>query len=682
MGFFSADLESMVELYQRETAELMEEFNTRQVKATRENRFSEQDINAVFRVVHTIKSSAAMMGLSNISDCSHRMEDLFLLFRDRPERSLGREDRVFELMDLFADYVEKENERMSSRDFQPQSAEAVLTAIQKEIDFFSGKESAAPGREAPSGRERPERPLKTESGEAPVTEPGPGPDETVWKVTLRANCQMENVRAFMLVRQIGEFCDKITTEPSNLEAPNSAEYISRNGLLLRLRSRREEEALQKLLSSPYVARVEEIGSKSGTEKPESETGADGLRGTEEEDDAAERQNKFSMVSWDRVTRLQNITGELITSNTILGASIKNLARDERLENEFQTMERQFRELEKLVMSLSMTPVSSVAPRYYRLIRDIAARENKKIRLEIIGEDIEADRNLLDTLAKPLIHLLRNAADHGIEAPEIRAAAGKDVVGLITLKFENLTDHLRVTVADDGAGMDKSLLLQKASARGILTKDASQYTEDEILNLAFLPGMSTNEKVNQYSGRGVGMDVARSVVGALGGSVSVRSAPGRGSTIIMEMPVSMTSAECIRFMVGAYTCLIPIRCVTRIYSFDEVKGYIQSIDGRMWLQADAMLPILDLFRLYGEKRTAQSRLIVIHDVKGSAALLSGPVAGQQTAVGKPFPSLIGRDYRARTGMIGCAVTETGGLGMMLNADWLIQALGKEIAEDGK
>ena len=330
-----------------------------------------------------------------------------------------------------------------------------------------------------------------------------------------------------------------------------------------------------------------------------------------------------------------------------------------LENEFQTMKRLFHDLEKLVAAVSMMPVSSAMPQYYRLVRDVATQEKKQIRLKVVGDELEIDRNLLDTLANPLIHLLRNAADHGIEAPEERAAAGKDRCGTITLKFENLADHLHVTVEDDGSGMDRQSLLKKAAERGLLTKDANQYSTQEILNLAFTPGLSTNDQVNAYSGRGVGMDVALSVVSNLGGNIFVRSEPGKGSSIEMEVPVSMTSAECIKFMVGAYTCLIPIRCVVRIYSFDEAESCLQTIDGQMWFQTDEMLPVLDLFGLYGTQSEEESRrLIVIKNAKGSAALLTGPVTGQQTAVEKPLPPMLGHEYRTKTGMVGCTVTETG------------------------
>ena len=676
MGFFSAELESMVELYQRETAELMEEFDAKQAGAMQDGRFTAQDINAVFRVVHTIKSSAAMMGLADISNCTHRMEDLFLLFREKAERCVGFENRIFDLMYLFADYVEKENARITQKEFRPKSAQAVLDAIDREIRFFKNE----PGRLPQEEKAIPKTETVPIRQEVPAAVPAVPPEagKLVWRVTLRPNCQMENVRAYMLVRQVEEICGRVTTQPANLESPDAAAQIVRDGLVLTLYTTRAEDAAQKLSASPYVLRLEELGSV----REEAELSADAEEASADKDALQTRQNKFSMVSWSNVMQLQNVTGELITANTILGASIKKYIQDGALETDFQTMKRLFHELEKLVAAVSMMPVSSVVPQYQRLVRDIAAREHKQIRLTVVGAELQIDRNLLDTLGSPLIHLLRNAADHGIEPSAVRAAAGKDACGSITLKFENLTDHLSVTVTDDGGGMDPQKILRKAAERGLLTKGESEYSVSEILNLAFLPGLSTNEQTNQYSGRGVGMDVAQNVVSSLGGSVTVHSTPGEGTSIRMEVPVSVTSSECIRFAVGPYICLLPIRCVVRILSMDEAREHLQTVGGRQWLQAEEMLPVLDLFERYGvQPGEAGRRLVIIKDARGSAALLTGPVTGQQTAVEKPLPALIGRNYRTRTGTVGCTVTETGKLGVMLNADWLIRTCGKDIAENG-
>lgn len=664
----------MIELYQRESAELMEEFDAKQAGAMQAGRFTAQDINAVFRVVHTIKSSAAMMGLGGVSDCTHRMEDLFLLLREKPERAAGYENRIFDLMYLFSDYVEKENERVIQKDFRPGNADAVLGAIQKEIDFFRDVSKVQESRNTEADTGRPSSPA---AEQIPSGQEEPG--TIMWRVILRPGCQMENVRAYMLVRQIEGLCGRIKTQPANLESADAAAQIIRDGLVLTLENPvHVQEAEKKLSSSPYVLRVEELKQGSGEDGRDPEGD-----GPDHEDASEARKNKFSMVSWSNVIQLQEVTGELITANTILGASIHKASGDGAPEDELQTMKRLFHELERLVTAISMIPVSSVIPQYQRLVRDVSAREKKQIRFVVAGAELEVERNLLDTLSSPLIHIMRNAADHGIETPGEREKAGKNPCGTITLKVENLTDHLAITVTDDGAGIDPQKLLEKAEKNKLLTKEKEKYSPEEILNLVFLPGFSTNEQTNQYSGRGVGMDVAQNVVNSLGGSVTIKSEPGKGTSVRMEVPVSVTSSECLKFSVGRYACFIPIRSVVRILSMKDAQGHLQTIDGCTWLQTEKMLPVLDLPGRFGEKPEEEENrhLIVIRDARGSAALLTGPVTGQQTAVEKPMPKLIGRRYRTEAGIVGCTVTETGGLGFMLNADLLIRMCGKDAGEYG-
>jgi len=658
----------MVELYQRETARLMEEFDSKQAAAMQKNNLSAEDINAFFRVAHTIKSSAAMMGLADISSCTHKMEDYLLIFRDDSKLAQGFESRIFDLMYQFSDYVENENDRVSQEDFLPESADQIIAAIQAEIDYFTGGAAVSGSDEIQAAEELPEPAVQEEEIEAEIITDDGG--DFIWRVTMRPNCQMENVRAFMLVRRLEDLCSKIVTRPLNLESPDAAAQIVKEGLVLTLCTTREQEALQQLSSSPYVLEVEDISGGETAKKPDS-------RGSEtadasDKENVQSRQNKYSMIAWQHIMKIQNIIGELITANTMLGAAINEIDGGSAMKNEFQTMKRLFHELEKIVATVSMMPVSSVTPQYQRIIRDIAVREGKQIRLRVSGGELEVDRNILDALSNPIIHLLRNAADHGIEDEDVRIAAGKDPCGTITLKFRNMADSLLVTVEDDGCGMDPDRLLKKAAERGVLTKDESQYTADEILELAFLPGLSTNEQTNQYSGRGVGMDVVQNVVSSLGGTVSVSSTPGSGSSVIMDVPVSMTSSECIRFAAGPYTCLIPIQPIVRIYSMQEAENNMQTIDGRMWFQADEMLPVVDLFAVFEtEMAENNARIIYIKDAKGSAALLTGPVTGRQTAVEKPLPPLLGHIYRKNTGIVGCTITETGTLGIMLSTDWLIQ-----------
>ena len=228
----------------------------------------------------------------------------------------------------------------------------------------------------------------------------------------------------------------------------------------------------------------------------------------------------------------------------------------------------------------------------------------------------------------------------------------------------------ILIADDAAFMRKMIRSTLTSAGYSNFIEAANGAEAVKLFAAENPDLVLLD---------VTMDVAQSVVTSLGGSVSISSRQGYGSSIKMEVPVSMTSSECIRFSVGPYTCLIPIRTVVRVYSYAEAESYLQTIDGHTWFQTEEMLPVIDMFALYGaEMIEKKARLIYIKDEKGSAALLTGPIAGQQTAVEKPLPSLIGQNYRKHTGMSGCTITETGSIGIMSNQHLLCEKSHKTIA----
>ncbi|MDD3164323.1 MAG: ATP-binding protein [Oscillospiraceae bacterium] len=673
MGFFSADMESMVEIYQRETMELLESFDNCLLQAVRRSRLTEEDINAIFRIVHTIKSASAMMGMAELSGCTHRMEDLFLLFRDVPARTQGNEGRIFDLLYAYGDYVKRESARVTQPSFQPSAADALLAQIVQELSFF--RETAAPpaSDHAPVAVPAAANAAALSAARLPNDEQPDGAGVgAIWRVTFTADCQMENVRAFMLLKQIRPLCQSISTIPSALEQEVAAAQIRQHGLLLTLVCDHTDEVARRLTASPYVLRLENLdcaAPEPDAPKPDAPA--------EAAENAPDKAAKFGMISWDQIVHLQSITGDLVTTGALLYEALHAGQDAHEIENILQTNQRRLRILRDLVKSLSMMPVADIMPQFYRTVRDICRQENKQVDFRVSGEDLQVDRNLLDLMTTPLLHLLRNAVDHGAEPPEARAALGKPPVATVTLHAEAAGGTLRFRVTDDGAGMDPDAILRRADEKGLLTKPAELYNRKERLNLIFLPGFSTNVIVNQYSGRGVGMDVVLQVVEQLGGDVSVESAPGKGTAVTMDVPVSMTSTECIRFTVGPHICLLPIRCVERVYSAAQAR--LQTAQGQLWLQSDTLLPVIDLPKLFGLSAEPSPRFVQIRGLSRSAVLLTGPVTGGQIAEEKPLPSLLGHDYRTQYGISGCSVVGADTLALVLNAECLLKVFREK--EDG-
>lgn len=646
----SADNDALTEIYQRETMELMGEYDRLLMEASGGKRLDSDAINGLFRIVHTIKSTSAMIGLNTVSACTHRMEDYLLLFRNQPEKAAGNPGRMIDLLYGYADYINGETSRLTEAGYSAQKPDALLAQINAELNFFAQEaQPEAPARE-PSTSEHAEK------------------DAVTLCVRFRENCAMENVRAFQLMKQIKPLCVSLSSLPDDLEAKSAAARIRSDGLLLTLVTEFPDKLAKKLRASPYVESFDDMDSGADEPKPETEPTAPGQK-TEQ---LAVKMSKFGMVAWDKILMMQNVTGELITAYTLLRGALEQSPVFKDVEGYLVTNRKLLSDLETLVTEASMMPISSVASQYHRLIRDISRNESKQVEFHLSGEELELDRNLLDAISNPLIHLIRNAVDHGIEAPERRLALGKPPVGNVTLKVESLGGTVRFTVSDDGGGIDTGKVLAKAKERGLLTKPEEAYTETEIRSFIFAPGFTTNRTVNAYSGRGVGMDVVQKTVESLGGVVRVNSAPDQGSSFILEVPVSMSSVECICFAVGRYDCLLPIRTIDTVLSYGEAEGAIQSIDGRQRLQwNERLIPVINLYQVFSQPESAVKQLMVIRGMERSVALLTGEVKGEQTAVEKSLPPMLGAEYRSRYGVSGCSVISSGKLGLVLSAELFIK-----------
>ncbi|MDD3169981.1 MAG: ATP-binding protein, partial [Eubacteriales bacterium] len=281
------------------------------------------------------------------------------------------------------------------------------------------------------------------------------------------------------------------------------------------------------------------------------------------------------------------------------------------------------------------------------------------------------------------HLLRNAIDHGIEVPEERKKAGKEPKGTVTLKIKQEDGNLVFAVADDGSGLNPTAIMEKARAQKLLIKKEEEYTREEILDFILMPGFSTTVQANEFSGRGVGMDVVHNAVDDLGGVLEVQSEEGKGSEFVIRVPVSMTSVDSIRCMVGEINCLIPTRSIDHIYAMEEAKSQITTVDGRELFQGSNMHPVLrrrEVFDLPGEDR--QEYMLVLHGIRRAICIVVGEIVGQQTAVEKSLPELLGNEYRRNTGISGCAIIGDGCLGMVLNVEKLVQFYQKGMEDDAR
>jgi two-component system, chemotaxis family, sensor kinase CheA len=323
-----------------------------------------------------------------------------------------------------------------------------------------------------------------------------------------------------------------------------------------------------------------------------------------------------------------------------------------------------RELQDLTMATRMVPLRPAFQKLARLVRDVAQKTGKQVEFTVQGEDTEIDRTMVDAISDPLVHMARNAVDHGIESPEARLAAGKPAVGRVQLRAYHAGGNVVVELTDDGKGLDRDRLVQKAIDRGLITSSKGM-SDHDILNLIFAAGFSTAETITDISGRGVGMDVVRRGVESLRGRVDISSELGHGSTFTVCLPLTMAITDGMLVRVGAERYVIPLASI--VLSFRPEAGSLKTVAGRgeMAVLRDELLPIIRLHRLFGVDHAIEdptsALLMVVGVGERRCALLVDELLGQQQVVAKSLGDGLGKVQ----GVSGGAILGDGRVGLILD-----------------
>ncbi|HZP12978.1 MAG TPA: chemotaxis protein CheA [Nevskiaceae bacterium] len=373
----------------------------------------------------------------------------------------------------------------------------------------------------------------------------------------------------------------------------------------------------------------------------------------------------------RLDRVMNLVGELVLVRNRMKLR-RGKSRDEELDRMVGQLDQVTSGLQITAMQLRMQPVGKVFSRFPKLARDVARSLGKKVTLTLSGEDTDLDKNLVEALADPLVHLVRNAIDHGIESPEVRAKRGKPAEGHVALTAAQEGDHIVITVRDDGAGMDPEVLRRKAVEKGVLTRDAAaKLTPNQCLELIFAAGFSTKSEVSDISGRGVGMDVVRSKITDLKGSVTIDSAPGVGSTIRIAVPLTLAILPALMVRCGKRAYAIALGAVQDVFALDAAK--VVRVEGRPALpRAGSVLRLVFLDRWLGlpEMREAPVQPLVVHvQTEGRAfGLVVDEVLGREEIVVKPLGAML----QGVPGYSGATVTGDGAVALILDMSGVLKS----------
>ncbi|MGE8288422.1 MAG: chemotaxis protein CheA, partial [Stenotrophomonas sp.] len=377
------------------------------------------------------------------------------------------------------------------------------------------------------------------------------------------------------------------------------------------------------------------------------------------------------VSVDKVDALINLVGELVITQAMLKQVSGGLdpVHAERLFAGLDLLERNTRDLQEAVIGVRMLPVDAVFRRFPRLVRDLSSRLGKQVRLRTVGEGTELDKGLIEKIADPLVHLVRNSIDHGLEMPDVRRDAGKDETGTITLAASHQGGHIVIEVSDDGRGLNRDKILAKALERGLSVPDNP--TDAQVWDLIFQPGFSTADAVTDLSGRGVGMDVVRRNIQALGGEVQLESRTGHGTRVLIRLPLTLAILDGMTVSVAGETLILPLAYVLEALQPQADDIRTMAGEGRVLRVRGEYLPILSLGQYYGyrDDRHADPLVVVVEGDGQKIALEVDELLGQQQVVVKNIEN----NYRRIGGVSGATILGDGRVALIVDIGGLVRSL---------
>ncbi|NNA83290.1 chemotaxis protein CheA [Pseudomonas fragi] len=372
----------------------------------------------------------------------------------------------------------------------------------------------------------------------------------------------------------------------------------------------------------------------------------------------------------RLDDIMNMVGELVlVRNRLVRLGLNS--HDEEMAKALSNLDVVTADLQTAVMKTRMQPIKKVFGRFPRLVRDLARQLKKEISLELVGEETDLDKNLVEALADPLVHLVRNAVDHGCETPEERAAAGKPSCGRVILSAEQEGDHILLSISDDGKGMDANFLRSLAVKKGLMDKDAAdRLSENDCYNLIFAPGFSTKTEISDVSGRGVGMDVVKTKIAQLNGSLSIESALGRGSKIVIKVPLTLAIMPTLMVMLGNQAFAFPLVNVNEIFHLDLSRTNV--VDGQeVVIVRDKALPLFYLKRWLvasaAHEEQREGHVVILSIGTQRIGFVVDQLVGQEEVVIKP----LGKMLQGTPGMSGATITGDGRIALILDVPSMLK-----------
>ncbi|UMZ73046.1 chemotaxis protein CheA [Natranaerofaba carboxydovora] len=675
----------MLEMYTFEADQMVEKMEKVIMDSEREENYSREAIDEIFRAMHTIKGSSATMFFNDLATLAHSMEDLFYFLREGEVQSLDC-SALTDLVLEGVDFIKVELQKIKNGDEPDGDASAIIDSNQEfltqlKVDNSIGEEIKKPETEEKVQYYIP--PEKTADSKL---------EKSLFKSTifLQDDCDMENVRCFTIVRDLTELAEEIFHTPEDLvEDTECVRYIRDNGFTILLKTAESYETIDSFFENEsYIKNYELIELKNEEEfdlfrqprqvelKDNAIKTPQSRATTAEKCVEVEKTNttqSIISVNVDKLDMLMDTVGELVIAEAMVtqNPEIVNLE----LEN-FQKASRQLHkittELQDMVMSIRMVPLSTTFHKMHRIVRDITKKQNKEVELKIRGEETEVDKNIIEHISDPLMHLVRNSIDHGIESSEEREKKNKEKVGNITIEAKNSGSDVLIIIKDDGKGLDKEKILQKAFEKGLIENRDKEMTDKEIYNMILIPGFSTKDDISEFSGRGVGMDVVNKNLEVVGGSVGVDSEVDVGTSITLKIPLTLAIIDGMNLKVGNSRFTIPLVNIKESFRPKEKDCLKDPDDNEMVMVRGECYPILRLHEYFNsdpETEDFASGILVMveHDEK-KLCLFADGLLGQQQVVVKALPTYI-KNIKNIKGLAGCTLLGDGSISLILDVGGL-------------
>lgn len=686
-------MESMLDTYLYETNSLLDRLDEMLVADEETEDFSTDDVNEIFRIMHTIKGSSAMMEFGSLSTIAHRIEDLFFYIRDKGISSLAHEHRkeLFNLMFRSEDQLRGEVAKVESGSPLSENIDAFTAEIEGFLAKISGTGDSAGDKAAEAGTSGQ---TSAEDGSALPNDPQAA---CFIHIFLEEGVGMENLRAYMIVNALKEVGADFRYYPADMDTnSDTCQTIIDSGFFLAFDDQESSAMAEDILKTQNHIRSYEMveqtageaeapapaaeASATQPEKPASAPAAPAASSPKQESGAAAPAShapvKQSLISVNlsKLDSLVDIVGEIVITESMVTASpeLAHLPRDSY--DNFMQSARQLRkltdDLQDISMSLRMVPISGVFQKMNRIVRDMRQKLNKDVRLTVIGENTEVDKTIIDSIQDPIMHIVRNSMDHGIEETAAeRIAAGKDPQGEVILSASHSSSEVVISISDDGYGMDANKLLAKAREKGLLTKPENEYSQKEALGLIMLPGFSTNQTVTEFSGRGVGMDVVKKNIEAVGGTVSLTSELGVGTTITMSIPLTLAIVTGMKVTVGNSIFTIPISNIRQSFKVRNEEVVLDDCGHEMVDRMGTFYPIIRLHRFYNLETEITSIedgiLLWVEASDRSYCLFVDDLIDEQQVVVKSLPSFFNEFGLKNAGITGCTILGDGNISIILD-----------------